>query len=136
MKLGILRALHTMRRPKYLRTIIQLDGVKRLFTHVVFSKRNMIGRVPILSEYNILKMFRQVINDRYDFIAIWHSKIAIRSKAVLYIDDDQGCIFGVHYSTILNYQNIQFHFLTILARKRADHSQIYQTKTSIRNTII
>ncbi len=45
--------------------------------------------MPILREHDIAKVFREPIDDCYDFIALRYGKCAAGTEVVLYIDNDE-----------------------------------------------
>ena len=47
------------------------------------------GRVPILRQHHVAEAAGQAIDRRHDFIAVRDGKIAIRTKVILNIDDQQ-----------------------------------------------
>src|SRR5438067_206811 len=42
--------------------------------------------MPILREHDVAEVFREPVDDRYDFIALRHSKCAAGTEVVLHID--------------------------------------------------
>src|SRR4029079_7909837 len=78
-----------MVRPQHLRAIAQLDGLERLLAVVLGGEGDVIGRVPVLRQDNILKALGDRIDERHDRIALFNRQTAARGETVLYVDDQQ-----------------------------------------------
>ena len=62
---------------------------------MIVGKRNMILRMPVLGQDNIVEDLPQLVNDRNNLIGISDGQIAARRKSILYIYYDQ-CRLRLH----------------------------------------
>jgi hypothetical protein len=81
--------LHTMVRPEDLIAIGQLNCFERLRPGMCRSKRDVVGRVLVLSQHNVPKGSGDPIYDRDHLLAILYREASARKETVLYIDHDK-----------------------------------------------
>src|SRR4029077_18555963 len=82
-------ALHAMIRPQHLWSVGHGDRVVGRSPRMRGCKRQVSGRMPILREHDIAKVFREPVEHCYDFMALRYRKCAAGTEVVLYIDNDE-----------------------------------------------
>src|SRR5258706_16226749 len=78
-----------MIRPEHLQAIGERDRLERLPPGTGGGKRLVAGRVPILSQHNVPKLFGEAIDERHPLIAALDRKGAAGTKIILDVDHEK-----------------------------------------------
>ena len=76
--------------PKGLGTIRNLDGFEGLFAGVGGSEGDVLRRVPVLGENDVIESLRKRIDKGSDLIAFGYGERSARAEVVLEIDDEES----------------------------------------------
>ena len=78
-----------MIRPQDLVSVRQPNRFERLCPSMRRSKRDMLGRMPVLSQHDVRKGPGDPIYDRHDLLALLYREASARKETVLNIDHDE-----------------------------------------------
>ena len=87
-KLGTVRFLNAMRRPKDLFDTVENNAVARFFAWVICGKTAVIRWVPVFCRNNQIESLLQFVRKRDDLIAVRDGQRTARQKIILKIDED------------------------------------------------
>ena len=57
---------------------------------MVGGKRNVIGRMPVLRQHDVLEQRRDAVDDRHNQITTGNRQAATRHETILDINNEQG----------------------------------------------
>jgi len=75
-----------------LRAVGKLDGIVRLFGGMRCGEGRVIGRMPVLSQNDVLKSRRDAMDGRDYLVAARNSKRAAGTKIILHVDDEENVV--------------------------------------------
>ena len=75
-----------------LHAVGQFDQFIRFPSRVVGSKRDVIGRMPVLCQHHVLEQRRDAVDDWHDRFPVSNRQATTGHEAILDIDNEQGCL--------------------------------------------
>jgi len=91
-KLRSFCAPNAVRRPERLCAVGKLDGLEGLFAGMRCRERGMIGRVPVLSENDVLEARRGAMDGLDDFVSAGNGERSAGTKIILHVDDEENVV--------------------------------------------
>lgn len=75
--------------PKGLGAVVDIDGFEVFFA-VGRSERDVLRRMPVLRENDVINFFCEGVDDRDDSVSIGDGQAASGHEVVLDVDDEEG----------------------------------------------